>query len=317
MLSQNVVFALCSVLILVVGGQAVGAGSMSVGELITFYIAFGLWNAYLKTIANSVPVILLGEEGLRALHELISIEDRPVYEGTNQIVFSGNVVLEDVDFAYDETPLLLKTNFEIQPGELTLLMGPNGVGKSTLINLILGFYRPQVGVVYADGQPYDALDVGDLRRQMGVVMQDPIIFPGSIAENIGYGCADVEREQIVRAAALSGAHEFIAQLPQGYRTSVGENGMLLSGGQRQRIAIARALLRSPRLLILDEPTNHLDSDGMTHLMQRLRTLEHAPAILMISHNAALMQQADRVYVLDGELRAIQSAKESLGMTAGG
>lgn len=305
MLSQNIIFALCSVLILVAGGQAVGAGSMSVGELITFYVAFGLWNSSLKTIANAVPVLLLGYEGLVALHNLLVADDCPVYTGTHQIDFSGCVKLEAVSFGYGESPVLQNVHLEIRPSEIVLLMGPNGAGKSTIINLILGFYRPDSGTVYADGTAYTELDVSDLRRQIGVVMQDPIIFPGTIAENIAYGCVNHDTPQIKHAAELSGAHLFINQLPDGYDTEVGEDGMLLSGGQRQRIAIARALLGSPRLLILDEPTNHLDVEGMSHLINGLKA--HASSILIISHHAALTQWADRVYTLNGDLRLASRA----------
>ncbi len=177
-----------------------------------------------------------------------------------------------------------------------------------LVNLMLGFYRPCQGRVYADEHPLDDLDLVHLRRQIGVVTQDPMIFPGTIAENIAYGCPDADTEHIVRAAQTATAHKFITHLPQGYDTFVGEAGMLLSGGQRQRLAIARALLRRPALLLLDEPTNHLDDASVRRLLRNLRELRDAPAIVVISHNPYVVREAQHLYVLrEGRIVASRDA----------
>ena len=170
------------------------------------------------------------------------------------------------------------------------------------MHLVLGFYRPQEGRLYADGHPFDELDMRDLRRQMGVVMQDPIIFPGTVLENIVYGCCEADMDRVVRAAQLAMAHEFVQQLPQGYDTAVGEHGMLLSGGQRQRIAVARALLRQPRLLILDEPNVHLDEAAVSRLIDNVREMANRSAILVISHDPSVLSLAQRTHVLlDGRI----------------
>jgi ABC-type multidrug transport system fused ATPase/permease subunit len=180
---------------------------------------------------------------------------------------------------------------------MVAIVGPNGSGKTTIVNLILGFYRPQKGTLCADGHLFSDLDIVHLRRHIGVVTQDAILFSGTILDNITYGYPDASREQVTQAARLATADEFIQQLARGYETLVGENGLLLSGGQRQRIAIARALLRQPRLLILDEPTNHLDTAAARRLMENLRSLPHKPACLMISHDVETVRKAQFVHFL--------------------
>ncbi|MFC1488445.1 ATP-binding cassette domain-containing protein [Thermodesulfobacteriota bacterium] len=183
------------------------------------------------------------------------------------------------------------------PNQMVALVGPNGAGKSTIVNLILGFYRPQEGGLFADDCPYVNMDIVHFRRQIGVVTQDPIIFSGTVLENITYGSPEANTDQVVRAAELAVAHEFILRLPEGYDTFVGGRGVLLSGGQRQRIAVARALLRRPQLLILDEPTHHLDKTGVYELMGNLKRLEQVPSILIISHDVDILDAADQSYYL--------------------
>jgi ATP-binding cassette, subfamily B, bacterial len=177
------------------------------------------------------------------------------------------------------------------------ITGPNGAGKSTIANLILGFYRPQKGQLYADGHPYSDLDIAGLRRFIRIVRQDPVIFPGTILQNITYGCPDAELKQVMRAAETALANNFIQKLPRGYETYTGENGMLLSGGQRQRIAIARALLGTPRFLILDEPTSHLEREVIDQIAGNLQHLDHACAILIISHDIEILGRVQQVYLL--------------------
>lgn len=299
---QSVLFTFWGILILIIGGMGVAAGSMSIGDLITFYVAFGLLSGHLRNISDSIPVLITGNESLNALYDLIQTDDRLPYEGVKPIDFQGEIALEGVRFHYDRDVVLHNVSLSIRSGESIAIIGASGVGKSTIINLILGFYRPDAGQLYADGHPYDDIDLVELRRQMGVVMQDPILFPGTIAENIAYGYPDTTPQQISRAAELAVADDFISQLPNGYQTNVGENGVLISGGQRQRLAIARALLHEPRLLILDEPTNHLDANSMSQLIHNLKTLDNAPAIVVISHNMELVREMQQVYMLhDGQL----------------
>ena len=175
------------------------------------------------------------------------------------------------------------------------------------MHLILGFYRPQAGVLYCDGRPYDEVDLSCVRRAIGFVPQNPQLFSGSIRENIAYGMPEASLQQIRRAASLALADEFIAKLPDGYETSIGDDGMRLSGGQRQRIAIARALLREPKVLVLDEPTNHLDIRAVTRLMENLRTLESQLALLLVSHDNDVIRYADDVYEIENGV-AVRLAK---------
>lgn len=287
------------VIILLIGGFAVAQNAMSVGDLISYYVAVSLLNGQLRSALGTVTHIIDGNVSLSTLYHFIKTDDPTPYHGTRSINFSGHVRLENVSFDYDRGAVLRNVNLELHPGMTTAIIGENGAGKSTITFLILGFYHPLAGALYADGIPYDELAVENLRSQMGVVMQDPIIFPGTIRENIVYGMDNVSREQLVRASELATAHSFISEMENGYDTYLGEDGMLLSGGQRQRIALARALLREPKFLVLDEPTNHLDIASIIALMDNLTGVEPRPAILLISHDLNVAQQADAVYELRG------------------
>jgi ATP-binding cassette, subfamily B, bacterial len=181
-------------------------------------------------------------------------------------------------------------------------VGPNGAGKTTIVNLILGLYRPSAGTVLADGAPLDDVDLRSLRRRIGVVLQDPPILPGTVRENIAFGEPDVSDEDVRRAADAATAAEFIDELPLGYETPVGEEGELLSGGQRQRIAIARALLRQPRLVILDEPSTNLDRHSTEALLRNLGALPEYPAVLLLTHDEVVARAAERtVRIRDGRI----------------
>lgn len=284
-------------LILIVGGRAVMAGSMTIGALLSFYVGVGLLGNYLRTIWGVFPSIIVGNEALMTLFHLVRTDDTPPYAGRQRIALSGKVAFESVSFQYTDRPVLQNLSLTIQPQTTVALVGPNGAGKSTVLYLLLGFYRPQQGQLLADDHPFDDLDLGHFRRSIGVVTQDPVIFPGTVWENITYGYPDVSAQQVDRACELVTAAEFIHQLPDGYDTWVGDNGVLLSGGQRQRLALARALLRQPTLLILDEPTNHLDRAAVSQLMQTLKTLDPPPTILLISHDLEIVREAQSVYML--------------------
>ncbi|MBI4773677.1 MAG: ABC transporter ATP-binding protein [Deltaproteobacteria bacterium] len=285
------------ILVLIVGGCAVAYGAMTLGELLSFYVAVSLFKGYLRSILAAVPAIIAGNESLVTLYELLHLDDYTPYHGAKKIAFKGNVVLDSVHFRYKKAPTLQDVNLSINPGEIVALAGPNGAGKSTIVNLILGFYRPEKGAVLADGYPLDELDIEHLRRHLGVVTQNPLFFPGTIYENLTYGCQDVDEGALIQASKLATSDGFIQKLPEGYDTMVGENGLLMSGGQSQRIAIARALLRRPKLLILDEPTNHLDESSMRQLLHNLKMLEGHPSILLISQNETVIREAQKVYAL--------------------
>lgn len=297
-LAHNTIVAIAGVIILIAGGMAIAMGHMTLGELLSFYTTVALLKTHLHTISSCIPQIIEGNESLTTLYNLLESEDVRPYSGTQRMPFRGKITLASVSFRYKESPVLHDINLTIHPGTTVAIVGPNGSGKTTIANLILGFYRPQEGQLYADDCPFSELDIVHLRRHISVVTQNPIIFSGTIWDNITYSRPDANLEQVVQAAELATAHKFIQQLPQGYETFVGENGILLSGGQCQRIAIARALLRQPRLFILDEPTNHLDDEAVHRLMKNLKTLSDLPASIIISHNKNIVREAEHLYVLE-------------------
>jgi ATP-binding cassette subfamily B protein len=231
---------------------------MTLGSLLSFYAALALLRSRLNAVFSSVPRIIEGSESLNRLYRLLKLKSSRPYFGTARISLRGEIALEAVSFRYGDHPVLYRASLTIPPATMVALVGINGSGKSTVVNLILGFYRPYEGHLYADGRPYDELDMRVLRRQIGVVTQDPIIFPGTIWENIVYGHERIDKAQVVQASRLATAYEFIERLPDGYDTQVGEDGLLLSGGERQRILIARAVVNSCNVLIADEPFSNID-----------------------------------------------------------
>jgi ABC-type bacteriocin/lantibiotic exporter with double-glycine peptidase domain len=294
---QSTVATAAGGLVLAAGGALVAGGAMTLGALIAFYVVLGLLQGQAGLIFNTVPQVIAGAEALLGLYQLQHEPAGPPYTGGECITLRGEITLQAVAFHYRRQAVLHGVDLALRPGEVTAIVGPNGAGKSTLVNLMLGFYRPQAGALLADGVPYDRLDLPHLRRQIGVVMQEALLFPGTVWDNLTYGFEDAAPETVERAAEWAAASELLRSLPEGYATPVGEHGVLLSGGQRQRLAIARALLREPRLLILDEPTNHLDAATVDTVMGNLRRLPQRPAILLISHDPGVVRGADRVYHL--------------------
>jgi ABC-type multidrug transport system fused ATPase/permease subunit len=314
---QSTVVAVCGIVILVVGGAAVARGAMTIGEFLSFWVAASLVNGYVTTITESITEIISGNQSLVTLYRLAHTGESQPYRGRRRIRFTGRIDLDAVDFAYDGVPVLKGVSLNIRPDSHVAVIGPNGAGKSTILQLILGFYRPLGGRVLADGVPYEDLDLVELRRAIGVVMQHPTLFSGTIRENISYGCPDATPCDIRRAAGIALADEFLERLPSGYETQVGEDGALLSGGEAQRIAIARALLRRPRVLILDEPTNHLQSAAVDRLMSNLGALEERPALVIISHDREAWRHAQHLYRLENGVIRRHDAVALAGTDGGG
>ena len=241
---QGAAAATAGVIVMVVGGAAVADGRMSLGALLSFFAIVALIRGQATLVLLQMPMVISGLEYVRRLMEVLDADHPPPYAGRRRIDFTGEVTLDEVCFSYGEDPLLREVSLRVESSEWVAVAGPNGAGKSTIASLVLGLYRPDSGRLLADGFPFDDLDLAVVRRRIGVVLQDQVIFPGSIAENIAYGTPGADREQIARAATAATAHDFIESFPDGYATAVGDEGARLSSGQRQRIAIARALVRA-------------------------------------------------------------------------
>ncbi len=230
----------------------------------------------------------------------------------------GRIEFDHVTFGYDPYyPVLRDLTFTIEPGELIGIVGQSGAGKTTLVNLICRFYDVTSGAIRIDGVDVRDLSMEEIRKQIGIVLQQPFLFQGTIAENIAYGKANATREEIIRAAKAANAHDFITRLPEGYDTIVGEGGTGLSGGERQRISIARAILHDPRILILDEATSSVDTEAERQIQEALETLVRGRTTIAIAHRLSTLYNADRIIVLNhGRLEEQgppQKLMESKGM----
>ena len=211
----------------------------------------------------------------------------------------GRVEFEKVSFQYEpDRKVLDNFSMAIQPGETVAIVGASGVGKSTIVNLILRFYEPNSGFIRIDGYPIGLLKLGFLRESIGLVIQDPILFTGSVRENIAYGKLDASEEEIIQAARLANADEFIMTLSDGYKTEIGERGVTLSVGQRQRIAIARALIKNPKILVLDEATSNVDSESEALIQQSMRRMHGERTTIVIAHRLSTVMEANRIIVME-------------------
>ncbi len=243
------------------------------------------------------------------------VEDEP---GIRLPKVHGRICFEDVSFYYEKgDPVLQHINLDIQPGEMIGLVGSSGSGKTTLINLLARFYDVCEGRILLDGTDLRQLDLAFLREQIGMVLQEPFLFHGTIAENVAYGRPDATLEEIVQAAMTANAHGFIMELPDGYDTRIGERGVGLSGGQKQRISIARAVLKNPRILILDEATSAVDTETEKLIQEAIDRLVSGRTTLAIAHRLSTLQNADRLVVLqEGRIVETGTHAELLAMPDG-
>jgi len=224
----------------------------------------------------------------------------------------GQVVFEHVAFAYDvKNPVLLDVSFTINPGQLVGIVGPTGSGKSTVFSMISRFYDPSKGTIRIDGHDVRDLKLKSLRDQIGYVLQETVLFHGTIAENIAFGRVSASREEIIKAAELANAHEFISKMAQGYDTLVGERGSTLSGGQRQRIGIARVMIRNNPILLLDEPTAALDSESEKLVIEALERLMKGRTVITIAHRLTTIRDADQIIVISGGIVAENGTHDDL------
>lgn len=294
---------ICSILIFCVGGWMVMGGHLTVGEVVAFASLLGMFLTPVNTLISSTDVLFAGRAGLESIYALLDIHDTEESEHLPQIEVRGEVRFENVRFGYrPDQPVLNGIEFTVAPGEQVALVGGSGAGKTTLINLILAFYSPQAGRVLIDGHDVLSLNIRRLREQIGVVSQDNVLLSGTIRENIRYGRLEATDAEIEAAARLANAHDFIVATPDGYDSDIGDRGVRLSGGQKQRIAIARAVLRDPKILILDEATSALDSESEHLVQEALDRLRVSRTSFIIAHRLSTVQNADRILVLrDGRI----------------
>ena len=302
-IAMLVVFAAVG-LMLWQGGQAVLDGTMSAGELSAFIFYAVLAAGAIATLAEVAGDVQRAAGAAERLLELLDTQpaiQSPAHPHLLPVPSQGEIVLESVSFTYPsrETPALAGFDLHIQPGERVAIVGPSGAGKSTLLALLLRFYDPCQGLISLDGIDVRTLDLATLRRAMGLVAQEPVLFSGSVADNLRYGDPDADNERLRTAAQDASALEFIEALPQGFDTPLGPGGVQLSGGQRQRLAIARALLKNPAVLLLDEATSALDAESERLVQQALDRLMVGRTSIVIAHRLATVIAADRLLVLEG------------------
>ncbi len=303
---KNCLFGLSGLVVLILGGALVIKQKMTIGDLLSFFLAIGLLRITLNTLFSSLPHIRAGQESLKEAIGLLQIKKEKPYQGVRQLPFHGRISLQGVGFQYGDTNLLKEVDLSLEPASATAIMGANGAGKSTIIQLLLGFYAPEKGAILADGVPYSELDIDHLRRSFAVVPQHPVLLNRTVYENIAYGVEGASPEDVVQAAKWAMAHPFIDKMAEGYETLVGEGGVQLSGGELQKIAIARALLRRTPFLILDEPSNHLDQVSVRALFDQLKNIPDKPTLLVITHDKKMVSEVDRVYHLsEGRLHLFQ------------
>ncbi len=295
-----------AVVVMLYGGFRVFRGSLTLGGLFAFFAALGLLKKHVVTIAAVLPNVIEGMESLRSVFAFLNEEMSLPYSGTGRLEFKGNIRFESVSFSYGRETLLENISLSLDPGKTVCLVGANGSGKSTMVHLILGFYRPRHGVITADGHAYEQIDLRDVRRSVGVVFQDALIFPGTIRENVSYGAAAHAGTELETVLELCGCKGFIDKLPQGLETIIENKHEKLSGGEFQRLSIARALLGDKKLIIMDEPSTHLDRSVLNDIIGNLK--KHRPDIsmLIISHDDEITVLADDIFKInDGKLERMK------------
>jgi ATP-binding cassette subfamily B protein len=279
----------------------VAHGSLSVASFVRFNLYLAMLIAPLRSlgmwIGQAQRATASGERIFQVIDEPEDIKDEP---GAGHLPAGpGRVAFEHVTFGYDpERPVLHGVDLEIEAGRVVALIGHTGAGKTTLASLVPRFYDVQQGRVTIDGTDVRDVTLRSLRREIGVISQDPFLFSATVRENIAFGREDASEEDVERAAALAQAHEFVSQLPQGYDTVIGERGITLSGGQRQRIAIARALVLDPRILILDDATASVDATTESKIREGLREAMRNRTTFIIAHRLSTIALADDVIVIE-------------------
>jgi len=293
--------AVSILILLFVGGWQIATGNLTVDKFVAFLTAGALLIDPIGHVTSNYNEFKQGEASVDRVFELLAIQ--PTVEEKNNAIalpdVSGKVEYRHISFAYKKGEFVIKDiSLLALPGEAIALVGASGAGKTTFVNLLPRFYDPEAGEILIDGVDIRDVTLDSLRRQIAIVPQETIMFSGTIAQNIAFGQDAFEIKAVEEAAKIANAHQFIKQLPEGYDTWVGERGVNLSGGQRQRIAIARAVLRNPRILILDEATSALDSESEALVQEALERLMADRTVFIIAHRLSTVRRCDRILVLE-------------------
>lgn len=283
------------------GGWLAWNGRMNVADIVAFLMYLSLFYqpvTHLARVAEDVQTALAGAERVcQVLDSEPDIIDRSGAQNLERV--QGDIVFDQVSFSYEKNIEVLRNiSFHAKPGQMIALVGPTGVGKTTLVSLLARFYEPTNGQIYLDGNDITNVTLHSLREQISIVLQDVFLFHGTVEENIAYGLGQATHEDVINAAVIARAHDFIMELPQGYQTLVGERGIRLSGGQKQRLAIARAVLRDSPILILDEATASVDTETETEIQKAIQTLVGSRTIVVIAHRLSTVRKADQILVLE-------------------
>jgi subfamily B ATP-binding cassette protein MsbA len=283
------------------GAQLAMSGHLAPGSLVVFVFYLGKMYKPMQDISKTIDSYSKAATGFDRIQEILrsddEVHDQPRARKAPR--FKGQIDFEHVDFSYKEDePVLRDVNIHVEPGTMMALVGPTGAGKTTVINLIARFYDPSSGIVKIDGTDIREFTQQSLRSQISFVLQDTVLFSGTIWDNIAYGCPDASQAQIYKAAQAANAMEFIDKLPEKFNTAVGERGVTLSGGQRKRLAIARAIIRQSPILILDEPTSGLDSESEQLVVEALDHLMEGKTSVVIAHRLTTIRRASKIYVIE-------------------
>ena len=316
---STVIIGVIGVLMIWLGGQAIIAKQMTLGDLIMYIFFIGLVAAPLVSIASIGTQITEAFAGLDRIREILDMPTESDEDESRASInrLRGDVAFEDVSFQYNPgVPVLKHVSFTAAAGTTTALVGSSGSGKSTLISLVMAFNRPSAGRILVDGRDLAGIRLAEYRSQLASVLQENFLFDGTIIENVGYARPGASREEIIEACRVAHCAEFIKAFPQGYDTVVGERGIKLSGGQRQRVSIARAILANPRVLILDEATSSLDSESEEMIQDGLRNLRAGRTTFVIAHRLSTIRSSDQILVLEGGVIVEQGSHSEL-LTAQG